>query len=261
MKTWVLVSGISFVALALLSQPTITKESTPAFGPPPAEEVLLVMALGDRRVAADLGWLMIVQRIGSSAYLADHAPDLESWAETVTRLDPVFESPYFIAAAFLTALPERADRLDRLLAAGESALPHSSMIPMARGLVFYFGRYEPDIAARHFRTAVSRGGGPPYLAAFAARLERLASSCRAMGQDFGAMQVYLGGARSDQAKSVAFECSKRAIERAAAAWRLRGGSNPTLDELAANGDLKDVVWFQGECWHLDGGVATLEPCQ
>ena len=99
---------------------------------------------GDRRVAADLAWLATVQRLGSSSYLDAGLPGLEQWIDTGTALDPSFENLYFIAAAFLTALPERVERVDALLARGEQHLPHSSMLPMARGLLFYFGRYDPQ---------------------------------------------------------------------------------------------------------------------
>ena len=64
---------------------------------------------------------------------------------------------------------------------------------------------------------------------------------------------------SDQGRAVAFECSKRLIERAAATVRLRN-EIPTIELLKQTNQLEGVVNFPGQCWRLDGGVASLEPC-
>jgi hypothetical protein len=133
------------------------------------------------------------------------------------------------------------------------------MLPMARGFVYYFGVYEPEIAAGHFRKAAEKGA-PAYLKDFADRLMRLGTTCKSVGESLNSLQHNLG-ASSTQARAAAFECSKRLIERGAAAERLRGNYNTTLEALKEQGVLNGLVNFPGECWRLESGRAWLEPCK
>jgi len=254
-----LVVGVGLTVLSILQLPP--PQSDASFGPPPPAEVFLLLGVGDRRVAADLAWLMIVQRLGSGTFLEQRAPHLLAWADAATALDPEFESVYFVTSSFLMALPEHAASLDRLLSRGEEALPASAMLPFSRGLVYYFSDYNPEKAAHHFRKAVQRGGAPPYLRSFADRLEKASASCRAVGESLGGLHQFLGGANNSQARQAAVECTRRLIERAAAVRRVRGEPEPTLEELTAAGDLKGLVEFPGQCWTLKGGSASLVTCQ
>jgi hypothetical protein len=257
---WKVLTGVAVgVVVAMSAMQPHPSMSPETFGAPPSGESRLFYGRGDRRVAADLAWLAVVQRLGSSTYVSSGLPGLEEWIDVTTSLDPRYESAYFFAAAFLTALPERATKVDALLARGEAAIPESGMLPMARGFVHYFGVYEPEIAASHFRKA-AQNGAPAYLRDFADRLMRLGTTCKSVGENLNALQHNLG-ASSTQAREAAFECSKRLIERGAAAERLRGRYNVTLDELREQGALQGLVTFPGECWRLESGKAWLEPCK
>jgi hypothetical protein len=257
---WKVVTLIALVVFVILSvmQPAVEEQSE-SYKIPPRGESFLLLGLGDRRVAADLVWLSVVQHVGSQRYVNAGLPNLEAWIDVCTDLDPRFESMYFVASAFLTALPERTAALDALLSKGERALPDSPMLPMARGFLHYFGVYEPEVAARHFQEA-TRKGAPQYLNSLADRLLRLGTTCKNVGESLHELQRNFG-ASATQARATAFECSKRLIEAAAATQRLQNKPERTFEQLRADGKLPGVVQFPGECWQLQGGKAWLEPCK
>lgn len=239
--------------------PVVRPDSS--FAAPPSAAMFLILSLGRPEVAADFAWLAVVQRVGSQRFAERGYPDLEDWLDVTTTLSPRFEMAYFVGASFLAADSKRSGALDRLLARGGAALPASYYLPMAQGFVHYFGRYDPHLAAVHFRRAAGFPDAPPFLGPLAARLDGVADSCRELSSllrdvQFETNQLFAG----QRPREILVSCIERAIERAAASWRLQHGTDPTLDDLVTAGLLEQLVAPPGECWHLNYGVATLEPC-
>jgi len=216
------------------------------------------LTLGDRRAAADVAWVTMVQALGDERFIAAGSPGLEKILTAVTTLDPEFRGAYLVASGFLSSDATRHEALDTILSRGERAIPNDFALPMSRGFAAYFGAYDLTAAARHFRTAANMSGSPAYLRSFAEHLDHASSDCQQL-QSFLSELSNTVSAPTPSTRAVLISCIAREIERAAAVHRLRTGEDLGLEALIERGALKPPLAPPGECWHLDG-KATLAPC-
>lgn len=259
---WALLAAIA-LGLAVWLAPT-SQAARPEERPPP-EAVSRVAALGRSYAAADVMWLTTVQLMGDPRAEAKRWPGLEDWIDLTTRLDPTFETPYYYGALLLVGEPERAAKADLLLARGQRALPTSFSLPAMRGFIAYFTLLDPAQAAVHYREAAALPGAPPFLEAFARRLEHQGHTCREMLRNLAALAAeadpHRRAALLAGREAMLLGCVEGQLKAAASAFRTRKGRDGTLEEVRAAGLITDEPWApSGKCWRLESGRPFLEPC-
>ncbi len=108
-------------------------------------------------------------------------------------------------------------------------------------------------------------GAPPFLEAFAKRLEHQGHTCAEMLRDLHAIAT---AETADRRKAllagrerVVLGCVEGQLKNAAAAYRTRHGTNGSLDELRAAGLVtEEPLAPPGQCWVVVDGNPSLIAC-
>lgn len=261
-----LLIALLLAALALLAAPAPRADSEIDPSPWPMP-IVRVASLGRPYAAADVSWLKAVQLLGSDSYAAANHPQLETWIDLITRLDPTFEEPYFFGAVLLVTDRERAPDIDRSLARGEAAFPDRFAFPMMRGFLAQFGLIDAQAAAEHYRRAAAKPNAPAYVRVHAEKLAKEGASCGSIMSD---LKDLTAGASAAQAKTIAEQrfdilehCLARLIERTAVSLRL--GGKTASGAFATFADVESELGAPvprppDRCWQLEADKASLRPC-
>ncbi len=253
LRVFTICAAMTLLFVAGQWAPTPTQPD--ASGSPPQRSALLIAALGRHSVAADLAWLRLVQLLGDRAYAQSRYPGLEDWIALTTELHPNLLGPFYFGATLLLGDPARRDRVDDLLALAEKRSPLDFRFPLERGILDYFGRFEPLAAAEDFERAATVPGAPQYLAALAKTVRARGVACSTIGT---AAAAFSQGAAMIEDRTV--ECVKRRIEAAAASARINEDPDDSVESLIARGHLQASALVAGLCWSLRHGTATPITC-
>jgi hypothetical protein len=222
---------------------------------PPSRASVLGAAFGRREAGADVVWVRLVQLLGDPRYSKARYPALEEWLELIADLHPRLMGPFYFGVTLLLGDPERRERVDELLAVAEQRVPDEFRFPLERGVLAYFGRFEPIVAAEHLERAAAKAGAPPFIGQLASTLRKRGIACSSIAHD---AELVSQGASSIGDRTV--ECIKRRIEAAAAAARLNDDPDTSVEVLVQRGHLPAEVLIPGVCWTLREGTATPGPC-
>lgn len=259
---WVLIAGIALAAAAWLAPAALEARSRDV---PPPEAVVRACSLGRTYAGADIAWLRTVQLLGDEALERQRWPHLEHWVDLTTALDPTFETPYYFGSVLLVGDAARAQVADRLLQRGQAALPDRYSLPALRGYIAYFSRLDPVTAAVHYRAAALLPGAPHFFETFANRLERQGHTCAEMLRNLNALAA-VESAEKRQAllagrETIVLGCVGGQLKNAASAFRLRTGSDGSLDELRRAGLVTEEPFAPpGRCWEISEGRPALVAC-
>jgi hypothetical protein len=232
--------------------------------PPPLAAARLA-GLGRDEAMGAVYWMMTTQKIGSDRFARANFPALEDWLESVFTLNPYLRDAYVLGTVVLLVDPERAPRMQGLLARAEERFPDDFQLPMLQGISAYFGELDAAKAARHFRRASTKPLAPPFLAQFGQRLEQETADCGALLVNLRTVAAAssVGDAYRKVAGPVLERCIKRELEQAAASFKLNKGVDPTgLEALIEVGLIKAKPPAPpGKCWTVINVNAYLQDCE
>jgi len=237
--------------------------STSGFSRPPSEGAVQFSSLGRKEAAGALLWILTTQQVGRAGYAESGFPHLEDWLDAVFLHSPHMSGAYTLGTVLLLTDRERAPRMDTLLTQAEARYPSNFEFPMLRGMSAYFGALDAQAAADHFQRAATKPGAPAYLAQFSKRLRSEVESCGVMLVNMKtlAKETKQQALMSGQLEGVYLRCIERELEQAAVGFRLNKGHSPSVDELLAEGYLKEPPPAPpGKCWVLVNANAVLQPC-
>ena len=170
---------VFFVAFACLagscagSQAFALKERKPTS----AESTLAVpgsvvrrLGLEQQTTIADLGFLKVVQYLGTTSSLSSGYPELLRYSDWVTDVDPLFGYAYEVAGVALTDPARRYEESSQILEKGIANVPNRWQLPFFAAFNRWYGQGDYAGAAPLLLRASQLPGSPFYLADLAARL-------------------------------------------------------------------------------------------
>jgi len=200
-----------------------------------------------QNLIADYYWVQTAHQAGEAVTIADYR-NIAPYARLTTDLDPAFRYPYLFAAAVIPCAlgngrwantAESTELLERALVRFPDNV--SMRIMLAYNWSVYDRNYRR--AARLLQETSKLPGAPGYLAALASRLFAQGGDVQA-GLEF-AQSIAQGtddpetkAAMERRVAELQLEGELQAVDRAAAAFRLRTGAGPT--SVSALVDAKDL---------------------
>lgn len=138
-------------------------------------EFLRVMTFGHDSLMADLLWLQLIQYYGAAFQAKVPAEHLYAYFDTVTSLDPDFETAYTFAPYLLDETPEDTQLALKILKKGEKNMPDSWSIPYRMGFLYYLRVKNVEKAAQYFQISGQKPGAPELPTRLAAQLYKRTS--------------------------------------------------------------------------------------
>jgi hypothetical protein len=206
---------------------------------------------GQTGVAADVGWLLLVQSVGGGS----DATEVLHWAEAVTALEPDYELAYYSGAVAALFDSKNTARVGDLLKHAKAQYPKDYTYPMLQGLHAQMMGGDLVLAAAAFGESLALGG-PEYLRSLTAKLDGSASSCLQM------QNLQLTGKNNIDPDALGVtKCISMKLQSAVMRYRIeKSGAPKTLSDLVNAFDLGPIPSPPGRCWDIQARPPTLGPC-
>ena len=108
---------------------------------------LQTMTFGNDAFMADMLWLQLIQYYGASRLQEVKPEHLYRYFDTITTLDPDFETAYVFSAYLLSDNKKMTDQALQILAKGAENMPNSWKILFQQGMIYYLQEKNPTKAA------------------------------------------------------------------------------------------------------------------
>jgi hypothetical protein len=214
-------------------------------------QMLRFLCGGQAGVAADVGWLLLVQSVGGGS----DATEVLHWAEAVTALEADYELAYYSGAVAALFDAKNTARVADLLKRAKMQYPKDYTYPMLQGLHAQMMVGDLSLAASAFAESLALGG-PEYLRTLTAKLDGSASSCLQM------QNLKLTGKNNIDPDALGVtKCIAMKLQSAVMRYRIeKSGAPKSIDDLVNAFDLGPIPTPPGRCWDILQKPPALTPC-
>lgn len=200
-----------------------------------------VATLGFKSFAADVAWLSAIQSAGNRNMSNGDYEALAVLLESVTSLDPRFETPFLLGGLILANSPGHVPRAIEILKKGEHSFKDEWLMPFYQGYIRYFSLGDSVGGGNDLVRASKLPDAPRYLPLLASRI--LIEGNRPEGALAFLLEMEKQEKNPDQREAirkrilaVVVERDIRFLESAVAIFRDKFGRVPArLNELVSSG--------------------------
>lgn len=224
----------------------------------PKVEYIKTASLGYDQVVADLLWLKTVQHIGEKKISSQGYEWIYKAIDTVTSLDPKFQSPYEVGGLILS-MSNKVELSNRLFTKAFENNPDAWQFPFYLGFNYLYYLKDYKQAAEWTSRAAAIKGSPYYLPLLASRLYVQAEDPAYALEFLSRMYENTSDEKVREGllqriNLLKAEVEIRVMQQAADFFRKKTGAAPkTLGELVSSGLLKYIPEEpNGGRYYIDG---------